>query len=99
MAVAARGEEHQGKKEEKQEQLAVKPQEQHQRMQQQSKQQQSTSSQQQLHRLHLHLTCASKKTVPLKPNPFQSQLSSSNRQLSSQSQYMYLLYARWAIFS
>ena len=34
MAVAARGEEHQGKEEEKQEQLTVKLQEQHQRMQQ-----------------------------------------------------------------
>ena len=34
MAVAARGEEHQGKEEKKQEQLAVKLQEQHQRMQQ-----------------------------------------------------------------
>ena len=37
MAVAARGEEHQGKEEKKQEQLAVKLQEQHQRMQQQSR--------------------------------------------------------------
>ena len=44
MAVAARGEEHQGKEEKKQEQLAVKLQEQHQRMQQYSRAQAAAAS-------------------------------------------------------